>query len=238
MCDAFTARRQALATCWPMAATSDATTSFVRVHRWCAFRLTHRPCHLITLLLIMPCRAVSRSRFLDHVPQAIESVDVAPGGKQLAVLRANADIEVWDIRQGETHCSLRIAGTVDTPVRRVAWGARTPRHPEGRLFSCGLHGLVTEWDLRSLSPRASWDSCGGAAWTMDIHVASRTMAVGCEDGGCSIFDLRDDEAVEPTLVHRTPLQGGRLLGVAFSPQGSHLACSAADGSVRVWHVPS
>jgi U3 small nucleolar RNA-associated protein 4 len=179
------------------------------------------------------------SRFLDHVPHAIESVDAehGPDGR-LAVLRANADIEVWCMRPGETHCELRIAGAVDTPVRRVAWGARSPRRPEGRLFSCALHGLVTEWDLSSLSPHASWDSLGGAAWTMAVHVGRQLLAVGCEDGGCSIFDISDEELAEPRLIHRTPPQGGRLLCVSFSPQGSHLVCSAADGSVRVWHVPS
>ncbi len=186
----------------------------------------------------MATTRVHRCRFLDHVPHAIESLDVDPSCQRLAVLRANADIEVWSLKRGEPHfCEFRIAGAVDVPVRRVAWGARSPRQPAGRLFTCGLHGLITEWDLRTLSPRASWDSAGGAAWTMDVHVASRTMAVGCEDGGCSVFDMTEDD-VEPTLRHRTPPQGGRLLGVALSPQGSHLACSAADGSVRVWHVAS
>ena len=182
---------------------------------------------------------VHRCRFLDHVPHAIESVDVEPvPGGRLAVLRANADIEVWSLRQGETHCEFRIAGAIDTPVRRVAWGVRSPRLPNGRLFTCGLHGLVTEWDLRTLSPRSSWDSLGGAAWTMTVHAELQLLAVGCEDGGCSIFDLSDEGLSEPPLLHRTPPQGGRLLSVAFSPQGSHLACSAADGSVRIWHVSS
>ena len=182
---------------------------------------------------------VHRCRFLDHVPHAIEAVDVEPGpGGRLAVLRANADIEVWRLCHGEFCCELRIAGAVDTCVRRVVWGARSARRPEGRLFSCGLHGLVTEWDLRGLSPQASWDSLGGAAWTLAVHVGKRLLAVGCEDGGCSIFDISDEESLEPGLAHRTPPQGGRLLCVAFSPQGSHLACAAADGSVRVWHVNS
>lgn len=180
-----------------------------------------------------------RCRFLDHVPHAIESVDVSPTGAKLAVLRANADVEVWSLRTGECHCEMRIAGAIDTPVRRVLWGAPTPRCPDGRLFTCGLHGLITEWDLRSLGPRTSWDSAGGAAWTMAIHVSTGTLAVGCEDGGCSIFDASKDDAREPPqLIQRTAPQGGRLLCVSFNPSGTHLACSAADGSVRVWHVAS
>lgn len=182
---------------------------------------------------------VHRCRFVEHTPHAIESVDVEPGASgRLAVLRANADIEIWSLKRGEMYCEMRLAGAVDTPVRRVAWGVRSPRHPYGRLFSCGLHGLVTEWDLRTLSPRSSWDSLGGAAWTMTVHAGRQLLAVGCEDGGCSVFDLSDEGLSEPPLVHRTAPQNGRLLSVAFSPQGTHLACSAADGSVRIWHAGS
>ena len=37
-----------------------------------------------------------------HIPHAIESLDVEPGPSgRLAVLRANADIEVWSLQQGE-----------------------------------------------------------------------------------------------------------------------------------------
>lgn len=184
---------------------------------------------------------VHRCRFLDIVPHAIESLDVESGvfpSPRLAVLRANADIEVWSLRHGEAHCELRLAGMVSTPMRRVVWGARSLARPEGRLFSCGLHGLVTEWDLRKLSPRSSWDSKGGAVWTLAVLADKQLLAAGCEDGSCSIFDTSDELALEPKLVYRTAPQGGRLLCVAFSPQGSHLACAAADGSVRVWHVAS
>lgn len=134
---------------------------------------------------------------------------------------------------------MRVAGEADTPIRRVVWGARSPLRPAGRVYCCGLNGQVTEWDVRSLSPSEPWGSGGGAAWDMASHAATATLAVGCEDGGCSIFDTSDaDYDSHPTLTHRTPPQGARLLCVAFSPQGSHLACSAADGSVRVWHVAS
>ena len=235
----------------------------LRVHRWCASPREHTSAHLthspprissspgpgttltcpfalltVVALFLLPSLFMC-SRFLDHIPHAIESVDVETGhGGRLAVLRANADIEVWNLKQNEMHCELRIAGAVDTCARRVVWGERSAQRPAGRLFSCGLHGLVTEWDLHRLSPRASWDSLGGAAWTLAHHAGKHLLAVGCEDGGCSIFDTSDESADEPTLVHRTPPQGGRLLCVSFSPQGSHLACSAADGSVRVWHVNS
>ena len=106
-------------------------------------------------------RPFLRSRFVDQVPQAVEWLEYDPSGSRLAVLRANADIEIWSTAgNGCWYQQLHIAGVVDTPVRRLAFVGRSVEHPDGRLFSCGLHGIVTEWDLRRLSPRASWDSHG------------------------------------------------------------------------------
>lgn len=176
-----------------------------------------------------------RCRFVEQAPHAVESLEFEPNGRRLAVLRSNGDIELWRMVSGQVHCEVRIAGVVDAPVRRLAWAVPSEGHPAGRLFSCGLHGLVTEWDPNALSAVQSFDSVGGAAWSMALHNGSGRLAVGCEDGGCSIFDTHTDQV---ELRHRTPPLGGRLLCIAFNPKGSHLACASADGSVRVWHTAS
>ena len=76
---------------------------------------------------------VHRCRFVDAVPQAVECVEFDPRGGRLAVLRANADIEVWSLALGGWFCESRLAGAADAPVRRVAWGAQDPAFPRGRL---------------------------------------------------------------------------------------------------------
>ena len=179
--------------------------------------------------------AVHRCRFVDHVPQSIESVDFEPGGGRLAVLRANADIEVWCLARGGWFCECRLAGATDAPVRRVAWGARDAAYPQGRLFSSGLHGMITEWDLCTLCARGSCDSYGGAAWAMSLHHGSGLMAVGCEDGAVTLLDTTGETL---TLAGRLTSLNARVLSVAFNPQGSHLACGTAVGVVCVWHVAS
>ena len=98
---------------------------------------------------------VHRCRFVEAVPQAVECVEFDPRGGRLAVLRANADIEVWSLALGGWFCESRLAGAADAPVRRVAWGAHDPAFPRGRLFTCGLHGMISEWDLCTLSSTAS-----------------------------------------------------------------------------------
>ena len=186
----------------------------------------------------MPGRVtVHRCRFVDAVPQSVECVDFEPRGGRLAVLRANADIEVWCLARGGWFCESRLAGAVDAPVRRVAWGTRDPAFPRGRLFTCGLHGMVSEWDLCTLSSTASCDSYGGAAWSMAMHHGSGLLAVGCEDGGVSLIDTTDSLA----LVARLPSLNERVLAVAFNPQASEVSgqvhrgltvCACRVGGVR------
>ena len=135
---------------------------------------------------------------------------------------------------GGWHCEAAPPAS-STPVRRLAWGEPTPAHPWGRLFSCGLHGLVTEWDLGRLSPAASYDSHGGAAWALALHGGTSTLAVGCEDGGTTLYDTRGGgEGAALRLRARLPSQGSRVLSLALDPAGAHAACGAADGSVAVW----
>eukprot|EP00962_Isochrysis_galbana_P022751 scaffold6811_cov126-Isochrysis_galbana.AAC.1 len=172
-----------------------------------------------------------RCRFVDHVPEAVESLQYDPSCSRLAVLRANGDIELWSLTAGGWWREAHMPGVPETPVRRLVLGERTAAHPDGRLFSCGLHGLVTEWDVAHLSPLESYDSMGGAAWGLALHDRSSRLAVGTEDGGVTLFLLTDDSL---DLSSRLPARGSRVLAVSFSRSGSHLVAGGADGAVRVW----
>ena len=77
--------------------------------------------------------------------------------------------------------------------------------PTNRFLIAPLEPLLTHHFPPPDPPPVTPQSGGGAAWTMDLHVASHRMAVGCEDGGCSIFDLSDDAAeaqIFAVLAHR------------------------------------
>jgi len=174
---------------------------------------------------------VHRCRFVDQVPDPVESLQYDPSCSRLAVLRANSDIELWSLSEGGWFREAYVPGVPDTPVRRLALGSRTASHPDGRLFSCGLHGVVTEWDLARLSPLDNYDSLGGAAWSLALHAGSARLAAGCEDGGVTVFGVVE-EGLEN--VYRLPARGGRVLSLAFSSSGGQLVAGGADGSVRLW----
>jgi WD40 repeat protein len=58
-----------------------------------------------------------------------------------------------------------IPGSEKTSINDLAWALDGSSHT-WRLFTCGLDGLLIEWDLRALKPRLAVPSGGGAAWAL------------------------------------------------------------------------
>ena len=62
-------------------------------------------------------------------------------------------------------CVQRIAGREEAALSCLAW-ARDPIDGAERLFSGGLDGALTEWDVRGRRALRSGDSYGGAVWAL------------------------------------------------------------------------
>ena len=59
----------------------------------------------------------------------------------------------------------RLPGRVEASLSCMAW-AQDPVDGSERLFTGGLDGALTEWDLRTRQPRHVGDSFGGAVWAL------------------------------------------------------------------------
>ncbi len=59
----------------------------------------------------------------------------------------------------------RLPGREEASLSCMVW-AQDPVDGSERLFTGGLDGAVTEWDLRTRRPRHVGDSFGGAVWAM------------------------------------------------------------------------
>ena len=176
--------------------------------------------------------AVHRCRFVDSVPHAVEWLEFQPGGERLAVLRANGDIEVWAAKAAPALALRAARRRVPTRLCAASRGASRRRRTRGAASRAVCTGS-SRWDLGRLSPAASHDSArrrrGGARRT-----AASTFAVGCEDGGTTLYDTRGGGEGAASVCARLPSQGSRVLSLALDPAGAHAACGAADGSVAVW----
>jgi len=173
----------------------------------------------------MPSFRAHSVRFARAEPQAITSMAHCPLSPKLAVARADAVVEVWDTGHSPVlQARLGPAPGLQASVECVAWGA-------GRLYSCGLHGQVVEYDLLHQREARRHPVTSGAAWCLAIDPAARLMAVGTEEGFVCLFQLGEEGLEYSRVLDR---QEGRILCLAWHSDGVHLATGSTD-TVRVWN---
>ena len=206
------------------------------------------PLILVVLLFFFLSPSSQRCRFVNYTPSAINALAfeqhasveddeddaggvgggsaaaaaVAPKPTRLAISRANGDIELWNVSH-DWHLERFIRGGEDASVESIAWA-------NGRLFSAGLHSTVTEYDLKTLMPKASVDSFGGPVWTIAINHAGTVLAAGCEDGCVKLFDIEDGRL---EYVRSLDKQEGRVLAVAWHEDDEIIVAGGADSTIRV-----
>lgn len=101
-----------------------------------------------------------------------------------------------------------------------------------RLFSVGLQGVLTEYDLRTLTRKYVASVTGEAAFCMDIHERKKQLAIGTEQGYINIFDVNGEEVLFNKFLDK---QEGRILCVKFEDSGNYIVSGSMD-AVRVWDV--
>lgn len=172
-------------------------------------------------------------RFYSRHATGVESLAFTDDAQWLAVGRTDGQIDLYDSARRQLIMSL--PGSENTSVRCLRFVPKLIpddiKHVSlfrYRLFSAGLHGVITEWDLRTQSPRYTSPSFGGAIFAMDIHEPLGLLVTANDDGGARLFKLRSDagdlakihsdkEDVEEVLTFWKGVtkHEGRLLSVCF-----------------------
>lgn len=137
--------------------------------------------------------------------------------ERVAVARSNGSIEVWNISSG-WHMERVVPGGEDISVETMVWVG-------DRLFTAGLHSMVTEWSVARLRVEATVDSFGGSVWCMAIDPDGGTIAAGCEDGALKLLDISGGGL---EYVKSLDKQEGRILSADWH----------TDGQTIVRRIPS
>ncbi|XP_068618247.1 U3 small nucleolar RNA-associated protein 4 homolog [Battus philenor] len=171
----------------------------------------------------MACK-LHRVRYYNPKPEPINSVSFNKIGKLLAVARADASIEIWDLNYAPFLIKF-IPGAENTSVEALGW-------VDNRLLSTGLGGALLEWDLNTLSIKNTVVLTGYAAWCLDVNPSNTLVAVGTEQGHINLYSVENDEILYKKLFDK---QEGRIMCCKFNKIGNILVTGSTD-TIRVWNV--
>lgn len=153
-----------------------------------------------------------------------------PGGRFVVdegVGAAGSRLYCYVIRSGET-------GAVEAETESSDWfSERDAVSPDGRWLACQHTNRVRVWSLDNLSaPPVGWDSGSRKIFTdLAFHPAGRLLAVAGTDGLVRFHAVGSWE-----VVRAFEWKLGKMVGVAFSPDGTLAAAGSDTGKIVVWDV--
>lgn len=167
---------------------------------------------------------VHRVRFFNYEPPAIHALACENKWKMLAVGRTDNSIEIWSCKNDVFLREKFIPGG-EKSVESLTWIGN-------RLFSSGMNGSITEYDLDLLAPKTTHMAAGGAIWCMTASSLKDILATGSDDGSITLFGVVEEGVEYYKSLDR---QDERVLCLAWHPTDKYIVSGSAD-SVRIWNV--
>nr|XP_033325661.1 U3 small nucleolar RNA-associated protein 4 homolog [Megalopta genalis] len=164
--------------------------------------------------------------FYNLEPRSFTCLSYESKTRKLALARNDNSIEVWNVANAPfVECT--IAGCQENSIESILW-------IDQRLFSTGLHGMITEYNLTTLSIKSEVAVTGGAAWCMDLNHEKTCLAVGTEDGYINTFTVTSDALIYERIFDK---QKGRILCIKWDNTGEMIYTGSID-TIRVWSAIS
>ncbi|KAM4722233.1 U3 small nucleolar RNA-associated protein 4 homolog [Rhinophrynus dorsalis] len=170
---------------------------------------------------------VHRVRFFDFVPSGVRCIAYAEQTDRLAVARNDGSVEVYNL-SANYYQEKVISGDEQRSIESICWAAGD------RLFTAGLNGEITEYDLEKMRVKYTLDAFGGPIWSIAANASSSHLAVSCEDGSVKLFAITSDRIVFERNFDR---QKGRILCLSWHPLGTHIVTGSVN-VIRVFDVSS
>ncbi|KAM4733990.1 LOW QUALITY PROTEIN: U3 small nucleolar RNA-associated protein 4 homolog [Anableps anableps] len=161
-----------------------------------------------------------RVRFFDYMPSAIRSMAFNSTRSAWAVARARA-VEIFNF--ADNYFQEKVIPGRDGRSIEACWVGC-------RLFSAGLDGEITEYDLDNLRPRYSIEAYGGPIWTISGNSQGTLLAAGCEDGTVKMFEILEERIQFQRNLDR---QKGRIVSLSWHPSGAQIAAGMM-GMIRIF----
>ena len=184
---------------------------------------------------LLDARSGATIRTLTGHTAAVWSPVFSPDGRRLATASSDGSVRVWDVAGGS---QLRMFPDNGRGVAAVAWHPVLPQlavSSWNRSSERGVWGTINVWDTETgLSVRRfehGVKPIGSIAFNHDGSL----VAAGTWDYDVVIWETKNwTEKARLWPPKNADYKAVRDL--TFSPDGSRLAVSYADGRARIWHV--
>ena len=163
------------------------------------------------------------------------TVAFSPDGSQLAAAGPDGTATLWDTAAGKQ------LSTFDNKSQIM----RLLYDPDGqRIWSYDVDGYATSWDASSSSLNSLYTEettkrvCATALWDAEMTQNGRRWAAAGFDTLTYVYDAGDDPEYTKTFwpLYQIGGHGGKVTGTAFNPDGTLLATSGHDGTVKLWDM--
>jgi WD40 repeat protein len=151
----------------------------------------------------------------------IDDIELAPGGRRLAIGFEEGTAGVWDLTTTGWHETFTLAGHVGA-VRSMKFS------PDGnRLATASEDATVKVWDVGSQAggEQATQPGSGAVAYSSTGDL----FAIGNEEGGVTLIDA---ETRSP--LRTLPGDHGRVVEIGIDRAGTRIATGWSDGTVGIW----
>ena len=168
-------------------------------------------------------------RRISGLPERIHSIDIHPGGKQVAIAGGSpgrsGEVRVIDLADGSLVQLLHKSDDLCLSAKFNLTGTR--------LATCGTDGSVRVFDsdtwkeVVTFSNHSNW--VNDLAWSAD----GNKIVTGSKDRTAKVFDLTTNSRISTYTGH-----DGSVYSVTFDETGEHVLSACSKGKVLYWKTES
>jgi WD40 repeat protein len=164
---------------------------------------------------------------------ATEAVGLAfnPDGARIASGGADTSVRIWDIASGDALRTLQHSSKVNAVIFL----------DEGRkIAATGGDGTLAVWDVGTGARLRVLPTAGQTRHGLAGRQDGRRLAASGWDGTISLWEPALAPSGDRMGLLVTPLypMGNSVSGVAFSPEGRHLAATSPSGTLLLFRLPT
>ena len=180
-------------------------------------------------MLVWTARDGKLQRRISGLPERIHSIDMHPGGKQVAVAGGSpgrsGEVRVIDLLDGSLVQLLHKSDDLCLSAKFNPTGTR--------LATCGTDGSVRVFDCETweevvtFANHSNW--VNDLAWSAD----GNKIVTGSKDHTSKVFDLTTNSRISTYTGH-----DGGVYSVIFDETGEHVLSACSKGKVLYWRTES